>query len=220
MPCPAYLAYDEFTDDISAPILWERIKVTEETEQCPDLFNGIKAFLRAANTKNTKLQGSVALPIRSFSKRAQEDALTWGRARQEVLFPNLKVVTAPATPQRNGMHTLLQVLAQKGASPTSAVALPDPETECVKKFGMCTTDLNHILQLCGLNPGQEELLPPWIKEMAVKQLSKDRKHRIIRKMCSELRYEDNPIPLFPVVYKMVQDKAFGGMTILTVRQQQ
>jgi len=46
--------------------------------------------------------------------------------------------------------------------------------------------------------------------MAVKQLTKGGKHRIIREMCSELRYEDNPVPLFPAVYKMVQDKAFGG----------
>jgi hypothetical protein len=88
--------------------------------------------------------------------------------------------------------------------------VPDPETECVKKFGMCTTDLNHILKLCGLIPGQEELLPPWIKEMAVKQLTKDGKQRIIREMCTQLRYEDNPIPLYPAIYKMVQDKAFGG----------
>ena len=98
--------------------------------------------------------------------------------------------------------------------------VPDPETECVKFFVMCTTDLHHILKLCGLFPGQEELLPPWIKEMAVKQLTKDGKHGIIHEMCTQLWYEDNPIPLFPAIYKMVQDKAFGGMMILTVRQQQ
>ena len=28
-------------------------------------------------------------------------------------------------------------------------------------------------------------------------------------MCTQLWYEDNPIPLFPAIYKMVQDKAFG-----------
>jgi hypothetical protein len=126
-----------------------------------------------------------------------------------MLFPSIKVVTAPATPQRTEMNTLLNILAQKDASsPTSVTVVPDPETECVKKFGMCTTDLNHILKLSGLIPGQEELLPPWIKEMAVKQLTKDRKHRIIHEMCTQLWYEDNPIPLFPAIYKMVQDKIF------------
>jgi hypothetical protein len=211
MPCPAYLAYDAFMDDIAAPILWERIKVEEASEQCTELFQGIKAFLMAANTKHNKGKGTVAIPTRSFTQRANPDALTWGRARQEMLFPSLKVVTAPATPQRNEVNTLLKILAQKDASsPTSVTVVPDPETECVKKFGMCTTDLNHILKLCGLIPGQEELLPPWIKEMAVKQLTKDGKQRIIREMCTKLRYEDNPIPLYPAIYKMVQDKAFGG----------
>ena len=38
--------------------------------------------------------------------------------------------------------------------------VPDPETECVKKFGMmCTTDLHHTLKLCGLIPGQENVHP-------------------------------------------------------------
>jgi len=199
-------------DDISAPILCERIKVEEEMgQQCTELFHGIKSFLMAENTKHTKLKDMVAIPTCSFTKRAQ----------QEMLFPSLKVVTAPATPQRTKVNTLLNILAQKDAWPTSVTAVPDPETECVKIFVMCTTDLHHILKLCGLIPGQEELvLPPWIKEMAVKQLTKDGKHGIIHEMCTQLRYEDNPIPLFPAIYKMVQDKAFGGMMILTVRQQQ
>ena len=131
MPCPAYLAYDAFMDDISAPILCERIKVEEEMgQQCTELFHGIKSFLMAENTKHTKLKDMVAIPTCSFTKRAQ----------QEMLFPSLKVVTAPATPQRTKVNTLLNILAQKDASsPTSVTVVPeDPETECVKKFGMCT----------------------------------------------------------------------------------
>ena len=168
-------------------------------QQCTELFHGIKSFLMAENTKHTKLKDMVAIPTCSFTKRAQ----------QEMLFPSLKVVTAPATPQRTKVNTLLNILAQKDAWPTSVTAVPDPETECVKIFVMCTTDLHHILKLCGLIPGQEELvLPPWIKEMAVKQLTKDGKHGIIHEMCTQLWYEDNPIPLFPAIYKMVQDKIF------------
>ena len=70
MPCPAYLAYDAFMDDIAAPILWERIKVEEASEQCTELFHGIKAFLMAANTKHNKGKGTVAIPTHSFTQRA------------------------------------------------------------------------------------------------------------------------------------------------------
>jgi hypothetical protein len=202
----------QWEENLKALYYTKDIKVEEALEQCTELFQGIKAFLMAANTKHNKGKGTVAIATRSFTQRAKPDVLTWGRARQEMLFPSLKVVTVPATPQRNEVNTLLKILAQKDASsPTSVTVVPDPETECVKKFGMCTTDLNHTLKLCGLIPGQEELLPPWIKEMAVKQLTKDGKQRIIREMCT---------PLYPAIYKMVQDKAFGGgMMILTVRQQ-
>jgi hypothetical protein len=216
MPFPAYLAYDAFTDDVPAHILWERIRVAEETDQCPaELFDGAKAFLRAAHTRNIQTQNSVSLPISAFTKRVHEDALAWGRARQEVLFPELRVVTAPATPQRNDISALLQVLTRTGqtfgASPTSVAALQDPEADCVKKYGMCVPDLHHFIKLCGLNPGQEYLLPAWIKKVVVKhQTTKEGKHRIIREMRTQLRYEDHPILLFPAVYKMIQDKAFGG----------
>ena len=90
-------------------------------------------------------------------------------------------------------------------------ALQDPEADCVKKYGMCVPDLHHFIKLCGLNPGQEYLLPAWIKKVVVKhQTTKEGKHRIIREMRTQLRYEDHPILLFPAVYKMIQDKAFGG----------
>jgi hypothetical protein len=116
MPCPAYLAYDAFMDDISAPILWERIKVEEAMWQCTELFHGIKAFLIAANTKPNKGYSTVAILTRLFIQRANPDALTWGRAQEEMLFPSIKVVTVPATPQRTEVNTLPNQLAQKDAS--------------------------------------------------------------------------------------------------------
>ena len=103
MPCPAYLAYDAFMDDISAPILWERIKVEEAMWQCTELFHGSKAFLIAANTKHNKGHGTVAIPNTFVHTKSKPRCANMGKSS-----------TGNAIPQHKGGYSASNSAANRG----------------------------------------------------------------------------------------------------------
>ena len=85
----------------------------------------------------------------------------------------------------------------------------EPQTEIMKKFGMCDSDFTRFLGLCGLIEGQEELLPDWVESVAEKGLLKNGKYAILREACEDLIYNDNRIPLMSKTLDMIVKKAWG-----------
>ena len=217
IPFPPYLAYDAFTEDIPAHVMYERVKDVEDTAQAPEVMTMAKNFFKAVHTKHNQGKKSVSLPETTFTSRSIPETRKWAKSKQHKLFPSLGGNTLPATPTRGGgedLTTLLQafITAQAAGtgSPTSVAAAIDPAAEQMKRYGMCESDHNHFLKLCGLKPGQEELLPAWVEDISKPNMMKDGKHRLIRNMCKDLLYEDHKIPLFPAIFTMIEKKAFGG----------
>jgi hypothetical protein len=124
------------------------------------------------------------------------------------------------TPTRGGgedlttlLHAFITTQAAGTGSPTSVAA------EQMKRYRMCESDHNHFLKLCGLKPGQEELLPAWVEDISKPNMMKDGKHRLIRNMRKDLLYEDHKIPLFPAIFTMIEKKAFATNSKQPLRRQ-
>ena len=75
---------------------------------------------------------------------------------------------------------------------------------------MAEPDLHHTLLLCGLERGDEDYLPAWYKDIAVKNISAEGKGRIIRSLFKELTYDEHPIPALPTTVTMLINKAWVG----------
>ena len=75
---------------------------------------------------------------------------------------------------------------------------------------MAEPDLHHTLLLCGLYQGDEEYLPAWYHDMAIKNISTEGKGRIIRSLFKELTYDEHPIPALPTRVTMLINKVWVG----------
>ena len=58
-------------------------------------------------------------------------------------------------------------------------AVEDLYSVICKSFNMAEPDLLQTLLLCGLDQGEEEYLPAWYKDIAVKNISTEGKGQII-----------------------------------------
>ncbi len=54
IPFPPYLAYDAFTEDIPAHVMYERVKDVEDTAQAPEVMTMAKNFFKAVHTKHNQ----------------------------------------------------------------------------------------------------------------------------------------------------------------------
>ena len=103
---------------------------------------------------------------------------------------------------------------QAAASPTKAGTIPivaDTDATLFRKYGMVDIDLERMLTMCGLKSGQEDRFPDWIETVATTGLSKEGKKTTIRKaLLTDPRYDEHPIPITPVLLKMIADKEFAG----------
>ena len=230
IPFPPYLAYDALHDDVPAHIIWERIRHLElPTEQPSQLFQEIKSFLSATHTRYIDSAPCVTLPTNTFTQRMTPDMKTWVKDRTSHIYDlrpsysNQNPQQSPATTPQDLLQTLLQTLLQhqnnqnlqgapatNPAQPPQPTAITKPPCEVMKKYGLCPSDFSRFLNMCGLADGQEELLPGWLARTAEKGLSKDGKYAILREACTDLIFDDNPIPLITKTLEMLVKKSWGG----------
>ena len=224
VPCPAYVAYDAFVEDVSAVILLERILTLQNdtnTDEVKSMWDWVITFLCAVLTKHNTKSNTVQIPHEYFAARQHKDAKTWGKDRVNQIYPSLK--QDQASGQNMSTSTIQELLALlqastrgRGHNPQAAPTqdeprdMEDPYAATCKKFNMAEPDLRHTLLLCGLEPGDEEYLPTWYTEIAVKNISTEGKGRIIRSLFTDLTYDEHPIPALPTTVTMLTNKAWVG----------
>ena len=210
-PLPPYLAYDAFTEDIPAHLIWERIQMTEQDDNMDDVFEYTKNFLMAAhvnyNTTNTK---NLQVDSQFFMERQSPEAKQWGHHRTNVIYPQITSLKAKekGPPLSINMTSALSKIIGKhktvdpGDAPSTTTQMQpaDVAEQNYKKYGMSEGDLNRTLQLCGLQPGQQDQLPEWFSQISEKNLSTDGKRSIIKILFKgNFPYEEHEIPATPTV---------------------
>ena len=225
VPCPAYVAYDAFVEDVSAIVLLERILTLQadtNTDEVKSMWDWVINFLCAVLTKHNNKSNTVQIPHDYFAERQHRDAKQWGKDRVHQIYPAVTLGQAQGS-DRMSSSTLQDLLALLRASPNGRGNNPqsaptqddqgeveDPYATTCKKFNMAEPDLHHTLLLCGLDVGEEEYLPQWYTDIAVKNISTEGKGRIIRSIFTELTYDEHPIPALPTTVTMLINKAWVG----------
>ena len=225
VPCPAYIAYDAFVHDVSAVILLERILSLQTETQTADtksMWDWVTQFLCAVMTKHNSKSNTVQTSHDCFAERPHKDAKQWGKERMTQVYPALPQGQAGAPQMSPGnLQDLLAMLQTSTRAPGTGNpqaapaqeeqgAVEDPYSVICKSFNMAEPDLLHTLLLCGLDQGEEEYLPAWYKDIAVKNISTEGKGRIIRSLFDDLTYDEHPIPALPTTITMLINKAWVG----------
>ncbi len=230
-PMPPFLAYDAFVDNITAHIIWERICYHEDAHPSQAaMFKGIKSFLQeGVHTKHLTSQASTAVPRDTFERRPHRDAVAWAKTRLRHILP----LNSPSTPPRQihvgpsggtvltdaatEFHSLIRELRREVTPPSTPPEAQgataennDPHTQQKKKYGVAGEDFLHLLKLCGLTDGQEELLPAHYGRMAETHLSTDGKDRIAKETLETLRYPEHHVPAHPLILRLIKNKQFSG----------
>ena len=232
-PCVPFWAYEAFTEDVPAHVLWERIhtvddedcKAVMEYKDCKAVMEYTKNWLKALHTAHnaTRTVQKVEIDSRYFMERPSATSSEWLRKRVATLYPSV-VSTAGAAGNPgsqgagNGTNNALQILAQAlavGNNPSnSAQAITSTlvsSSANYDKFGMSDGDVDRMCILCGLKPGQGAGLPSWFTKINEKGTGKDGQRTLLRKLFSvNLKYEEQPIPCTPSVLDMIMKKVFTG----------
>ena len=226
-PAPPFLAYDAFLDNVAAHIVWERIAFHEDQHpQEAEFFTGVKHFLQGVHTKHLTAQCSTSVPRDTFQRRPHRDATQWAKTRLRHILP----LSTPITPPRQihtgppggdgnvvtGLHDLIREIRRVTPpstppdDPTAPATETDPHSQQKKKYGVAGEDFLHLLKLCGLAAGQEEILPAHYSRMAETHLSTDGKDRIAKEVLETLRYTEHHVPAHPLILRLLKNKQFSG----------
>ena len=225
VPCPAYIAYDAFVHDVSAVVLLERILTLQtdaQSAKVKSMWDWVTEFLCAVLTKHNAKSNTVQTSQDFFAERPHKDAKQWGKERVTQIYPDLpRGHNGPASMSTGHLQDLLAMLTalnkatgfgnpQTAPAQEETGAVEDPYSAVCKSFNMAEPDLLHTLLLCGLERGDEDYLPTWYKDIAVKNISTEGKGRIIRSLFQELTYDEHPIPALPTTVTMLINKAWVG----------
>ena len=83
IPFPPYLAYDAFTSDVPAHVLWERVKCADQ-DGMKDVFLLAIEFFAAVHVSHTAAnKGTVTIAGASFISRPHPDANIWAKERTQ-----------------------------------------------------------------------------------------------------------------------------------------
>lgn len=200
IPLPPYIAYDALTSDVPAYIIYERIMCSNIPDDNPIKATAL-SFCQEVHTVHNKDKGTVTIPSNHFTAHPAIEAKKWAATRARMCFPGLTpnqifVPPAPApianpAPQNNATDIqalALTITAANAAAVAVAAREPPAETEdaTFKLLGMCETDANSMLTMCGLEQeSQYNSLPDWFTSIATKNMMMDGKHFVIKQLLTE-----------------------------------
>ena len=216
-PLPPYLAYDAFTEDVPAHLVWERIKL-DTTEETDEVRKYLLNFLMAAHVShNTTNSNNLQVDSQFFMERQSIEAKQWGTTRTTTIYPktteerNAQAKTSTPPPS-TALTALTKILTKHTPGNTPAPTPPtDADDSIYKKFGMSGGDMARALQMCGLSEGQEEYLPQWFSDIAEKNLSADGKRSVLKILFKgNVPYEEHDIPSTPTILDLIIKKSWIG----------
>ena len=130
-------------------------------DHTPYYLKNAKAFLRAVFVQHKVNQNKIYPPSSTFVFAVSKKGRNWTKARFTTVFPTVKDSFKASNELMPDLMTKLLdtqnvSLPQRRSAPE--VTLP-PTLQ--KEYGVCRSNLDHLLKMSGLNPGEEHMLSSW-----------------------------------------------------------
>ena len=230
VPVPLYTVVNGLGRDLPAGKVFERIKFINDLDSREFLTHAMD-FCKGcvtqygANTKKPTVTAGV------FTHLPDAEDRTWALGRTMQMCPNVTVqqtapadagaaaATAAAGLNAQMMQLMTQLLAQQGANGganqgggTRAAAATAGEEELQEqswegKLNMAKSGVEHLLKFCGLDEGQESLIPKLWFRLGEKKMEKVDKQREIRRVLEDNKtYEEVRAPVTSSLIKIIGKK--------------
>ena len=210
-PVPAYVVYDGLDEtELDAQEVLKRL----------DYLDGDAAwkvhaenFVRATFVSNHRLQDKKPWCL-SGSELASKLEKSWAKQQFQKAFG---VQVQQGAQQAVDVKTLTElaiqtatsaaVAAVQQASPAKQAANGQTEPTPTNEFNMSQGELEEHLRLCGLQAGQEDRLPPYLKEIRSKRAQKGFKQVTLRKQIAGA--SDYPMQEVPICQALLDNIIAG-----------
>ena len=226
-PVPFYTVIDGLDQDLDNLELAERLSSVDNAENEAYITHAL-TLLAASMVKYTASSRKPAVHSSILMARPSTELQRWAKKKSATLLPvapGNPQSAPPNTAQQDLLNLMQAFIASQTANPvrtnnhpptTAAVPTTSAQT-WAEKLGMSDTDVKLTLTLCGLEAGEEDVLPAWYTKIAEKNTSQAAKDRIcIEALSRNLLYPGAPIPLTKTILQMMQSKNWlGGEHIAT-----
>ena len=224
-PVPFYTVIDGLEEDLDNLELAERLSFVDNAENEAYISHAL-TLLGASMVKYPASSQKPSVHSSVLTARPSTNLQRWAKRQTAILLPVTpqNPQSAPASTTQQDLLTLMQAfIASQKAQPVSTTGQQQPATQAIQpptwseRLGMSETDVNLTLTLCGLEAGEEDILPAWFTKIAEKNTSQAAKDRIcIETLSQNLLYPGAPIPLTKTILQMMQSKNWmGGEHIAT-----
>ena len=226
-PVPFYTVIDGLDQDLDNLELAERLSFVDNAENEAYIAHAL-TLLAASMVKYPAGSRKPSVHSSILTVRPSAELQRWAKKKTATLLP----VTArnpQSAPPNNAQQDLLnlmqafitsqtaQPVRTSSQQPHAATVVQHSAPTWAEKLGMSDTDVKLTLTLCGLDAGDEDLLPAWFTKIAEKNTSQAAKDRIcVEALSCNLLYLGAPIPLTKTILQMIQSKNWmGGEHIAT-----
>lgn len=195
-PIPTFLVYDGFDKDLSAADVYERLLSLDDQDNAA--IAHAKKFIQASVVKRNKNDDKSHVDQSEFIQSIPREARIWNAKRFASLFPDLTNHSLPSPQQLSSPPTIdnsLEAILRRVVTPEKSQEQGAKPTTWEDKLGMSTTELENTLIMCGLEKGEESLLPEWFAKITEKGMTDNTRNTIITKQLKTVCFEEAEIPI-------------------------
>ena len=177
-------------------------------DQDSDLCVTLKNFLKSCMIQRRSTDDRTFVNPQTFMTTPPKAAKTWGLRKIRAAF---KGDTQPAAavvlpgPNTGMLEEILRKMSNRREAP-----LPNTPTttdnESPGTFGMSPTELRLTLRMCGLQEGDEDLLPRWFSATVEKGQTDNTKNQVIISALGNTIYEDTEITIHAALLQMIRKR--------------
>ena len=206
-PLPAFLVYDGFDSELHAGEVFERLSSLDAQDST--MVKHAKDFCKSCLIQRRATDERCYGPYQAFMTSLPTCARKWANERARAIVPS--ATTRPNPPAtlpspRNTLEEILRSLAMKANTPGPNHDPEEGYTDASLDLGMCNTEMKKTLQMCGLEPGEESLLPAWMRLVAEKGTNDNTKNQIIIAALKKGIYDDAEITVHASLLQMIRKR--------------
>ena len=238
-PVPFYTVLDGLEQDLPAAEVAERMQFLIDIEHKEYLQHALNFCKACATHYGASAKDKIpTVPAGAFAHIPSEEDKGWAIGRTTQLCPNLAVAAQPTTLSDNStaiaaaaglnarmlemMKDMLAAQGLRGGQQGTGASTKDKEEEELLKntwhgkLSMSKSGVTHLLRFCGLEEGQEHLIPKLWFRLGEKGMETVDKQREIRRVLENKKtYVDVRAPVTASLLKIIakRDWCEGEMTI-------
>ena len=207
VPIPAYLVYDGFEKELKATEVFER--VSSRADHDSDLCVALKNFLKSCMIQRRSTDDRTYVNPQTFMTTPPKEAKSWGLRKIQTVLKGehqpAATVVLPDPPVTGTLAEILRRLSDRREVPPP-VSPTTTDIETTGTLGMSPTELRMTLMMCGLQDGDEDLLPKWLSATAEKGQTDNTKNQVIIAALGNTIYDDAEITVHAALLQMIRKR--------------